>query len=154
MRQLEERTAKFTVGGVIAMEDPRADRTLMPEFPGMTDSENCADWDTGFPMDLDAIRDKDEDYWDEYKGTPKAFISLASGQEIWSNRFGDLTAMRFSAMDKAALGRSLLDKLTPADTGLAFRDIRSQADDSVNNSMDFGGLFTVSYTHLTLPTKA
>ena len=140
-RQLEERTAKFTVGGVIAMDDPRADRTLMPQFPGMTDSENCADWDTGLPMDLDAIRDKDEDYWDEYKGTPKAFISLASGQEIWSNRFGDLTAVRFDATDKAALGRALLGKLTPADTGLAFRDIRGQADESVSNSMDFGGLF-------------
>ena len=141
MRQLEERTAKFTVGGVIAMDDPRADRTLMPEFPGMTDSENCADWDTGFPMDLDAIRDKDEDYWDEYKGTPKAFISLASGQKIWSNRFGDLTAIRFLATDKAVLGRALLGELTPADTGLAFRDIRGQADESVSNSMDFGGLF-------------
>ena len=141
MRQLEERTAKFTVGGVIAMDDPRADRTLMPAFPGMTDSENCADWDTGFPMDLDAIRDKDEDYWDEYKGTPKAFISLADGQEIWSNRFGDLTAVRFAATDKAALGRALLGKLTPADTGLAFQNIRGQADKSVGNSMDFGGLF-------------
>ncbi len=141
MRQLEERTAKFTVGGVIAMDDPRADRTLMPQFPGMTDSENCTDWDTGFPMDLDAIRDKDEDYWDEYKGTPKAFISLADGQEIWSNRFGDLTAVRFAATDKAALGRALLGKLTPADTGLAFQNIRGQADKSVGNSMDFGGLF-------------
>ena len=142
MRQLEERTAKFTVGGIIAMDDPRADRMLMPEFPGMTDSANCADWDTGFPMDLDAIRDKDEDYWDQYKGTPKAFISLASGQEIWSNRFGDLTAVRFASTDdKAALGQALLAKLNPIDTGLTFRDIRGQADDSVSNSMDFGLLF-------------
>ena len=142
MRQLEERTAKFTVGGIIAMDDPRADRTLMPEFPGMTDSANCADWDTGFPMDLDAIRDKDEDYWDQYKGTPKAFISLASGQEFWSNRFGDLTAVRFASTDdKAALGQELLAKLNPIDTGLTFRDIRGQADDSVSNSMDFGLLF-------------
>ena len=142
MRQLEERTAKFTVGGIIAMDDPRADRMLMPEFPGMTDSANCADWDTGFPMDLDAIRDKDEDYWDQYKGTPKAFISLASGQEIWSNRFGDLTAVRFASTDdKAALGQELLAKLNPIDTGLTFRDIRGQADDSVSNSMDFGLLF-------------
>ena len=142
MRQLEERTAKFTVGGIIAMDDPRADRTLMPEFPGMTDSANCADWDTGFPMDLDAIRDKDEDYWDQYKGTPKAFISLASGQEFWSNRFGDLTAVRFASTDdKAALGQELLAKLNPIDTGLTFRDIRGQADDSVGNSMDFGLLF-------------
>lgn len=142
MRQLEERTAKFTVGGIIAMDDPRADRTLMPEFPGMTDSANCADWDTGFPMNLDAIRDKDEDYWDTYKGTPKAFINLASGQEIWSNRFGDLTAVRFpSTDDKAALGQALLAKLNPIDTGLTFRDIRGQANDSVSNSMDFGLLF-------------
>ena len=80
MRQLEERTAQFKVGGIIAMNDPRSDITLMPDFPGMTDSENCADWDTGFPMDLDVIRDKDEDYWDTYKGTPKAHISLATGQ--------------------------------------------------------------------------
>ncbi len=141
MRQLEARTAQFTIGGIIAMNDPRADRTLMPEFPGMTDSENCADWDTGFPMDLDAIRDRDEDYWDKYKGTPKAFISLASGQKIWSNRFGDLTAVRFNTTDKARLGQALLSKLTPSDTGLTFIDIRAQADKAVSNSMDFSGLF-------------
>ena len=142
MRQLEERSRKFKIGGVIAMDDPRSDITLMPDFPGMTDSENCADWDTGFPMDLDAIRDKDEDYWDQYKGTPKAFISLATGQEIWSNRFGDLTAVRFpSTDDKAVLGQALLAKLNPIDTGLIFRDIRDQANDSISNSMDFGLLF-------------
>ena len=144
MRQLEERTAKFTVGGIIAMDDPRADRTLMPEFPGMTDSANCADWDTGFPMDLDAIRDKDEDYWDTYKGTPKAYISLATGKEIWSNRFGNLTAVRYPQNGRAALdklGQALLDKLSPTDTGLIFQAARAQASISVDNAMDFGQLF-------------
>ena len=144
MRQLEERTAKFTVGGIIAMDDPRADRTLMPEFPGMTDSANCADWDTGFPMDLDAIRDKDEDYWDTYKGTPKAYISLATGKEIWSNRFGNLTAVRYPQNGRAALdklGQALLGKLSPTDTGLTFQAAREQASISVDNAMDFGQLF-------------
>ena len=144
MRQLEERTAKFTVGGIIAMDDPRADRTLMPEFPGMTDSANCADWDTGFPMDLDAIRDKDEDYWDTYKGTPKAYISLATGKEIWSNRFGNLTAVRYPQNGRAALdklGQALLGKLSPTDTGLTFQAARAQASISVDNAMDFGQLF-------------
>ena len=27
-------------------------------------------------IDFSTIRDKDEDYWDAYKGTPKAFIGL------------------------------------------------------------------------------
>ena len=44
-------------------------------------------------------------------------------------------------MCSSALGRALLGKLTPADTGLAFQNIRGQADKSVGNSMDFGGLF-------------
>ena len=115
MRQLEERTGQFKVGGIIAMNDPRSDITLMPDFPGMTDSENCADWDTGFPMDLDAIRDKDEDYWDTYKGTPKAYISLATGQEIWNNRFGSLTAVRYAqngseAQEALAALRAELEK--------------------------------------------
>ncbi len=144
MRQLEERTGAFTVGGVIAMDDPRSDVTLMPDFPGMTDSENCADWDTGFPMDLDAIRDKDEDYWDEYKGTPKAYISLATGKEIWSNRFGELTAVRYPQNGEAALeqlGRVLLGNLNPEDAGLAFQSVRAQASSSVDNAINFGQLF-------------
>jgi ABC-type antimicrobial peptide transport system permease subunit len=144
MRQLEEHSGKFKVGGIIAMDDPRADRTLMPEFPGMTDSANCADWDTGFPMDLDAIRDKDEDYWDTYKGTPKAYISLATGKEIWSNRFGNLTAVRYPQNGRAALdklGQALLGKLKPTDTGLTFQSARANASNSVNNAMDFGQLF-------------
>ena len=144
MRQLEERTGQFKVGGIIAMNDPRSDITLMPDFPGMTDSENCADWDTGFPMDLDAIRDKDEDYWDTYKGTPKAYISLATGQEIWSNRFGSLTAVRYAQNGSEAqetLGKQLLANITPTDAGLTFQPARSQAAASVNNAMDFGQLF-------------
>ena len=144
MRQLEERTGQFKVGGIIAMDDPRSDITLMPDFPGMTDSENCADWDTGFPMDLDAIRDKDEDYWDTYKGTPKAYISLGTGQEIWSNRFGSLTSVRYAQNGPEALealSKKLLGNIKPTDAGLAFQPARSQATASVDKAMNFGELF-------------
>ena len=34
-------------------------------------------------------------YWTEFKGTPKLFIGMAKAQEIWGNRFGNLTAIRF-----------------------------------------------------------
>ena len=144
MRQLEERTEKFKVGGIISMNDARSDITLMPDFPGMTDSENCADWDTGFPMNLDAIREKDEDYWDIYKGTPKAYISLKTGKEIWNNRFGNVTAIRYAQNGPEALeslSENLLAELNPKDAGLSFQSARLQADSSVNNGMDFGQLF-------------
>ena len=46
------------------------------------------------PLDLDRIRDKDEDYWDDYRGVPKAFISLDEGRDLWTNRWGSYTALR------------------------------------------------------------
>ena len=68
----------------------------MPKFPGLPERKDMKNWDPGFPVQLNKIRDKDEDYWDRYRGTPKAFIALAQGQRMWSNRFGNLTAIRFS----------------------------------------------------------
>lgn len=94
LRALEERTARFRVRDIYPMDQPGIDRTLMPDFPGMTDAENCRDWDTGLPIDSGRIRPKDEQYWETYRGTPKALINLKAGQALWSNRFGDLTAIR------------------------------------------------------------
>jgi hypothetical protein len=74
-----------------------ADPTLMPDYPGLTEADSCGDWDSGIPIDLKKIRDKDEAYWDKYKGTPKAFVSMEAAQAIWSNRFGTLTAVRWPA---------------------------------------------------------
>ncbi|MCK5270218.1 MAG: hypothetical protein KAJ46_05505, partial [Sedimentisphaerales bacterium] len=86
MRNLAEHTSKFRVRAVVPIEGKAADRELMPDFAGLGDVENCRDWRPGVPVNLDAIRAKDEDYWDRYRGTPKAFITLSAGQEIWKNR--------------------------------------------------------------------
>ena len=64
------------------MQGPAIDPDLMPDFPGLADADNCRDWDKGIPIDLDKIRKVDEDYWDKFKGTPKAFITLRAGQAI------------------------------------------------------------------------
>lgn len=142
-RKLEQRTNSFTVRAILPMELPHADPTLMPEFPGLADAENCRDWDTGFPIELDAIRDKDERYWDEWKGTPKAFVTLAAGQSMWSNRFGSLTAVRYDAskLDTESLVRALKEKLTPSMVGLQWMEVRAQALRASEQSMDFGQLF-------------
>jgi hypothetical protein len=92
--KLAEATNRFRVRAVVPLEGIYADRTLMPEFAGLAKAESTHDWDAGFPL-VHKIRDKDEDYWKKYRGTPKACITLAAGQKMWANRFGNLTAIRF-----------------------------------------------------------
>ena len=62
----------------------------------MTDQLSIGDWDPPFPFDSGRVRDKDEQYWDEHRTTPKAFVSLAAGRKLWSSRFGNTTAVRFA----------------------------------------------------------
>ena len=129
-RELKQQSAKFTVRGVLPMTDPEVTRAWTPEFPGVSDVDNCRDWEPGIPMDMKAIRDQDEKYWDDYKGTPKGFISLASGQKLWANRFGNLTAIRFpdGGEDEAKIRAEILSRLQLADIGLVPRHFKTDAD--------------------------
>jgi ABC-type antimicrobial peptide transport system permease subunit len=142
--RLETRSARFRIRAVVPLEGAAADRTLMPDFPGLADVENCRDWKPGAPVDLKKIRKKDEAYWNQYRGTPKAFITLAAGQKMWANRFGGLTAVRFPAAggDSAeSLGERLRSRLNPRDFGLYFLPVRERALAAAESATDFGGLF-------------
>ena len=102
--RLTERTNRFRVRSIVPMEMPWSDRTLMPDFPGIEKAENASDWDAGFPL-VYKIRSQDEKYWHDYRGTPKAFVTLAAGQKMWGNRFGNLTAIRFPLSTNAQLSQ-------------------------------------------------
>jgi ABC-type lipoprotein release transport system permease subunit len=140
---LVEKQAAFRVRQVVPMLGFAADATLMPPFPGLEDAENCQDWDPAIPVELSRIRDKDEAYWDRYRGTPKAFISLRAGQTLWQNRFGSLTAVRWPKADNTieTLRKPLTDALDPAAFGLFFDDVAARAEQARAGSTDFGGLF-------------
>jgi len=141
-KHLQERTAQFTVSGIVPVERIR-DPSLLPPFPGLADVENCKDWKPGVPIDLSRIRRKDELYWDRYRGTPKAFISLETGRRLWANRFGSLTALRYSSekVSLQALSRSLREALDCRAFGLFFRPVRRQALAASAQALDFGQLF-------------
>ena len=141
MRELVQRTNAFRVARIVPMQLPFADPGLMPDFPGMTDADNCRDWDTGFPINTEAIRDKDEAYWDQYRGTPKAFINLAVAQELWSNRFGDLTAVRYPDANITNITARFNSQLSPEQLGFSFMAVRQQALAASGGAQDFGGLF-------------
>ena len=141
-RKLVEQTASFRVRSIVPIAGAAADRNLMPQFPGVADSENCRDWEPGIPIDLKKIRDTDEKYWDAYKGTPKAFITLKAGQKIWQSRWGNLTAVRYpTAATPERVASSIRTSLDPASVGLFFQPVRDQALAASSQSMDFGQLF-------------
>ncbi|MCZ7647763.1 MAG: ABC transporter permease [Planctomycetota bacterium] len=141
MRTLVEVSARFKVRAVVPLEGAARDPSLMPDFPGLKDSKDCKDWDPGFPLKLDRIRDRDETYWDEHKGTPKAFVSLKAGRAMWANRFGDLTAVRYPGATEEAVREALRARLRPEMAGLAFVDAGAQARIAGAQALDFGPLF-------------
>ena len=144
--RLVERTNHFRVRAIVPMVLPYADRTLMPDFPGIAKAESTHDWDAGFPLTL-KIREQDDKYWKEWRGTPKAFVTLAAGQKLWGNRFGEVTAIRFPRTGTnarealSALEGRLRNDLRPGQVGLRFEPVRAQALAAADQAQDFGQLF-------------
>lgn len=143
LRRLEERTRSFRVHSIIPLERLAAVPGLIPPFPGLADAKSCRDWDPGVPIDLARIRKTDEAYWREHQGTPKALVSITAAQSMWSNRFGQLTALRFptDARPLARLAGKLVQTLDPGAVGLALHPVRAEAIRASTEAMDFGQLF-------------
>ncbi len=142
-RQLLERQSRFKVIKIVPLDDPACDPKLMPAFPGLADVSNCRDWKPGVPVNLDKIRPKDEQYWNERRGTPKAFITLAAGQKLWRNQYGNLTAVRYpwrEGLDRE-LEQHLTSKIDPATVGLFFQPVRERGTQASRQGTDFGELF-------------
>jgi ABC-type lipoprotein release transport system permease subunit len=143
LRQLIEKETEFIVKEIIPMDSKWSDATRAPYLPGLSDAGHCREWEAGVPINLDAIRDKDEKYWDDYKGTPKAFVSKNAALKMWSNRFGNYTAVRFPAdsFNEEKYNRIFTQEIAPADLGMAITPIREQGVQAAQNGTDFSGLF-------------
>jgi len=138
--RLVEKSSAFTVRSIVPLEGAAADKLWMPDFPGIAEADNSADWTPGLPLDLSRIRDKDETYWDEHRGTPKAFIPYAAAREMWSNRWGAATSLRLPA-PAADLGNEILAALEPADAGLLVRDLGAESRAAAASPVDIASLF-------------
>jgi len=144
---LVTRTASFTLAGVVPIAGLAADRRLAPDYPGITGSNSLADWDPPFPIDLARVRPADERYWEQYRATPKAFISYERGRDLWRSRYGALTSIRVPATgDAGALAARLRDELgttlSPTAMGVALYQARAAALEAAQGATDFGQYFT------------
>ena len=141
--RLVERSAKFPVAGVVPLTDLAADRLWMPDFPGVADAENTTDWDAGVPIDMKRIRDKDEAYWDAHRGTPKLFLPLDKGRELFGNRWGEFTALRIpmEVASREDVEKRVIEVMTPSVAGLVLQDVGKQGKAAAASPVDFAGLF-------------
>jgi ABC-type antimicrobial peptide transport system permease subunit len=142
--QLRTGKATFRLAGLVPMEGPAADPDLTPEFPGITDKLKIAEWDPPFPYDNKRVKGRDDKFWREHRTTPKAYVTLKRGQELWGSRFGKLTSIRLAPADEgraADFRKRLLDHLNPEDGGFVFDPVRERALKASAGGNDFGGLF-------------
>lgn len=145
---LRTESREFRVAGIVPMRGLAVDPDLMPPYPGIEDADDISMWDPPFPVDLGAIRPQDEAYWDEWRGAPKAFVAAGDGVALWSTRYGAITALRIThpaGIDLPQLQRSfgaaLRTRLSPAQFGYTFLDVKRQGLDAAAGATDFGGLF-------------
>ncbi|MDG0963556.1 MAG: ABC transporter permease [Opitutales bacterium] len=144
-RKLVKGTKKFTLRGVspnppAIVKGEESDWT--PQYPGLSDAETCGEWDTGIPI-THKIRPKDEEYWNQHRGSPKAYISLQAGKELWTNRWGSLTGLRFSREihSPEIIEKKLKNLMTAKQAGLIFQPLRADAKAGTDSPVDFGQLF-------------
>ena len=145
--KLETRTAGFRLAGIVATYGD-VDQFLAPDIPGVTAARSISSWDPPFPLDLNRIRREDEDYWNLHKATPKAFIALKKGQELWQNRFGKLTALRISLPERnnvqsgeREFSDAVLSKLNPQSAGFLINPLKEQGLSASRGTTDFGEYF-------------
>jgi putative ABC transport system permease protein len=96
--------------------------------------EKCTDWDSDLPINMDLITKEDEDYWAQYRTTPKAIVSYRAIYEKWGNAYGSATAIRNDKpFDTSGLDASMfgIQIIYPKELGLS----------AARNGVDFSSLF-------------
>ena len=121
------------------------DPDLTPLVPGVTDQDSMSDWDVPFELQREISRD-DDDYWNNYRLTPKAFIPLADGKRLFGSRFGEITGLRIDtrvAVDRAELENRLTNLLHEHLDSLGWSplEIRKQHLEASGGTTPFDGLF-------------
>ncbi len=146
--QLITASKDFNLGGIVAQREFAARRILTPPFPGLSEHDNMASWEAPFPLDTKSIRAVDEEYWDVFQATPKAFIARGAGQNLWRSRFGDLTSLWIGTMDNVGqeataqrFGKALLSRIDGGEAGLVFQALKEQGLEAASGATDFSGLF-------------
>ena len=162
--QHREASAEFRVAAIVPLTEPSRgytrrdpavftrqpttanDPDLTPEVKGITDQASIQDWDAPFPFDYDRLRDQDDTYWEHYRTTPKAYVSLATGRRLWGSRFGQATSIRIPAaggLSAAGIEQRFLAQLARDNEplGMDFQPLKEQGLAASSGTTPFDVLF-------------
>jgi ABC-type lipoprotein release transport system permease subunit len=130
------------------MSGDGGDRTFTPDYPGLTDADDISGWEPPFPVDLKRVRKQDEDYWDQWRGAPKAFVPLDVAQRLWATAHGRVSSVRIpvpEGEDPSAFATriesTVRQQLDPTTAGFEIRDARAEALAAAEGTTDFGEYF-------------
>jgi hypothetical protein len=150
----DEAQATFRLRDLVSVHGAADDPNLTPKFPGITDRLTIRDWKPPFPYDNSRVKKRDEDYWKRYRTTPKAYVTLAKGQELWGSRFGRLTSIRLAPVTASqsqqpadlsqaadSFRRALLEHLQPEQGGFVFDNVRRRGLEASVGGPDFNLYF-------------
>ncbi|HAB10210.1 MAG TPA: hypothetical protein DCE47_00810 [Planctomycetaceae bacterium] len=144
--ELPEEVRTFRVHAIVELAGPAEDRGLTPHVPGITDVRTFRDWRQPFEMDLDALTDRDDDYWDDHRATPKAFVTRRAAISMWESRYGKSTSLRIAIDPADADAIQKLDNTIRANIdlsalGLSVQPVKEHGVRAASGTTPFSGLF-------------
>ncbi|MBQ16447.1 MAG: hypothetical protein CMJ65_04930 [Planctomycetaceae bacterium] len=144
--ELPEEIRTFRVHGIVELTGAADDRGLTPHVPGITDVRSFRDWRQPFKMDLDSLTTRDEEYWERYRATPKGFVTLQTGQDLWESRYGPVTSQRFAVDPSnenavAALSGTIRSGIELESLGLSVQAVKAHGVQAASGTTPFSGLF-------------
>ncbi len=125
------------------------DPDFTPVVPGITDQDTISDWDLPFKLTR-SIPKADDDYWRDYRLTPKIFMRYQQAIRSFGSRFGNATSLRIDArqVEGAGLDEAKLNKLVTggmlrakAGLGMQLLPIRAMQLSAASGTTPFDGLF-------------
>ena len=134
LKKLLTRSHRFRVSRIVPISEfqKQAD-VITADFPGLSGVKRCTDWNSDLPIDMSRITKADENYWAEYRQTPKALVSLDAVGKDWIGSYGVAT--------RVMCDTARMKQLTPQSFGIAVVHPRIAALDAAQNGTDFGTLF-------------
>jgi putative ABC transport system permease protein len=131
----------FRVTRIIPMTGLGADRTLTPDYPGLTDKASIREAPPELGIKDELLTDEDEAYWKQHRAAPKVFVNLATARRLWGETHGELTSIRIPAARAAEFETELRKEIDPAAMGMSFRAIKAEQLAAATGSTDFSMLF-------------
>jgi len=133
----------FKIARILPMTGVGADRTLTPQYQGLTDKDNIDAWEPpeGIRINHAWVTKADEDYWHKYRAAPKVFLRFDTAEKLWGGALGNVTSLRIPDSRAEEFRRLLHDRLDPAAMGLSFQPIMAQQLAAASGNTDFGEYF-------------